>query len=66
MQKLTDKEKLNEVDARIKKLVACNELFLDSLNQYLGEEIIDRYLLLCDWLDKYLYEINCIIHDEVL
>lgn len=64
MEELSDKEKLKEIRQRIKKLISCNELFLDSINQNLCTGDTDKYFLLWDWCDKYLYEINCIYDCE--
>lgn len=61
MLKLTDKEKFDEIAKRTEKLINCCDLLLDSTNQYFGEEENNKFHLLSDWFDKYLWEIRGIL-----
>lgn len=61
MLELTDKEKLIEIEKRVRKITACHELFGDSLQSHSINEMTARYSLLWDWIDKYQWEIMGIL-----
>lgn len=61
MEKLSDEKKLSEIEKRIRNLNGCSELLVDSINQDFDEYEGEKYRLLCDWFDKYLWKINGIL-----